>query len=237
MQRIRRLESLVEKVGGKKALFEGRGTSVDATSPSKEVESNSNGPDQNTAASSIVGNRYVAGEFWMSLGEEVDGLKQLLEQSSDDEEDVSEVSPPSSTEANQPSPMNFIFGQPGAPSSHPSHQQAALLFNMYFTNVDPLFKLLHRPTIAALLPETSEGFARIPDNGALHALFFSIYFAAVTSLSPEQCLQFFGRERDLMLARFKYSTERALANADFLNSMELMTLQAFVIYLVDSLLL
>lgn len=63
---------------------------------------------------------------------------------------------------------------------------------------------------------------------------FTMYFMATTSLSEEQCLQMFGQQRDKLLAQFKYGTEAALANADFLSSLELVTLQAFAIYLVSN---
>ncbi len=61
---------------------------------------------------------------------------------------------------------------------------------------------------------------------------FSIYYAAVTSLSQEECIRLFRVDRDRLLAHYKHGTEAALTNADFLNSMDLVTLQAFVIFLV-----
>ena len=60
-----------------------------------------------------------------------------------------------------------------------------------------------------------------------------MYFAAVTSMTKEQCQMRFGQDQDKLLAQFKYGAETALANAHFLSSTELKSLAAFVIYVVS----
>lgn len=66
----------------------------------------------------------------------------------------------------------------------------------------------------------------------MQALMFAIYFAAVTSLTPEECIVQFGEHKQELLARYRYGTEQALVQAQLLNSSEMVTLQALVIYLV-----
>ena len=66
----------------------------------------------------------------------------------------------------------------------------------------------------------------------MQALMFAMYFAAITSLTPQECMTEFGEQKTELLARYRYGTEQALVQADILNSMEMVTLQALVIYLV-----
>lgn len=64
---------------------------------------------------------------------------------------------------------------------------------------------------------------------------FAMYMLAITSMSDEDCARQFGHSREKLTAQYKYGTEAALANADFLSSLELITLQALTIYLVSNL--
>lgn len=105
----------------------------------------------------------------------------------------------------------------------------------YFNNVDPLFKVLHKPTCSAAVLAAADNLAHGPIDNGLEALMFAIYLTATTSLNKDQCQQLLGQPRDKLLAQFKYGTEASLANADFLSSLELVTLQAFAIYLVSNL--
>ena len=61
---------------------------------------------------------------------------------------------------------------------------------------------------------------------------FAMYFAAVTSLGEEQCAQLFQQDRFKLVAQYKSATEIALTQADLLNTREVSTLKAFVLYLV-----
>lgn len=72
-----------------------------------------------------------------------------------------------------------------------------------------------------------------PIDPGLEALMFAMYMVAATSMSSEACVRQLGQDREKLLAQFKYGTEAALANADFLSSMEMVTLQALTIYLVS----
>ena len=66
----------------------------------------------------------------------------------------------------------------------------------------------------------------------MQALMFAMYFAAITSLAPDECMIQFGENKEDLLKRYRFGTEQALVQAELLNSMEMVTLQALVIYLV-----
>jgi hypothetical protein len=185
--------------------------------------------------------RYMSGEFWSNLCAEVDGIKQALDQPSEDEEDddVDDGSPEAMDASSlQPpvGPSAFIFGNPGYSQRealpHPSRDMILHLWQIYLKNADPLMKFLHRPTLG---PEI-EAFARYPAQNSLsppkEALVFAIYFAAVSTMTPDDCERKLGQTQDKLVAQFRMGLERALAAADYLNTLNMVTLQALTIYVV-----
>ena len=131
----------------------------------------------------------------------------------------------------------FIFGSKmhatDLRSMHPPPAGIEFLCATYFQNADPLLKILHRPTTQVEIAAAADNLIAGPPKPALEALMFSMYFVAVTSLSQEQCLASLGQDKDKLLAQFKYGSETALANAQFLTSTDMLCLQAFVIYVVS----
>ena len=170
---------------------------------------------------------------------QVGGLRQLLDAppSEDEEEEDEWDHQPYQSPSVTPYPDTlFIFGGKTTIKDlrpqHPFTPGIAFLCDVYFRNVDPLFKVLHRPTTQVSISAAADNLNAGPLEPAQEALMFSIYFAAVTSLTQEQCQQHLAQDRENLLAQFKYGAETALANAQFLSSTELKSLQAFVIYVV-----
>ena len=105
-----------------------------------------------------------------------------------------------------------------------------ILGNMYFTRVDPLFKLLHRPTTLSLIYTATQNKKNITKGQ--EALLFAIYFAAVTSLTDDECSRSLAYRKQDLVAKTKTGIEKALSNANFLDTTDMTVLQAFLIYLV-----
>ncbi len=118
-------------------------------------------------------------------------------------------------------------------SLHPNPSQISMLCTLYVRNCDPVYKVLHRPTLLRQVAAASANLDDIPGGKSMEALLFAIYYCSITSLTPEQCVQMFQSDKDLLLARYKSGVEIALGKADFLNSTDLVTLQALVIFLVS----
>lgn len=59
----------------------------------------------------------------------------------------------------------------------------------------------------------------------------SIYFSVIISLRPEECLQNFGADKTYLLTHFKFAADQAFARAGLLETDEIITLQAFTIFL------
>jgi len=174
--------------------------------------------------------RYINNSFWANLSNEVEDLKGILNQSSDDED-------PDSPNENGQAVGNhhgFIFGLSSQNvdmlSLHPVPQQIGMYWQAFKENVDPLVKVLHIPTFDRTIMEAASNLANLPR--ALEALLFTIYYGAVTSLSGEDCLARFGEGKPVLLARYRFAIEQALARANFLITEEIVVLQALVLFLM-----
>lgn len=221
-----------------------------ATSPAQQVaESELRNPQKRCPTAQPVSKddpaaKYVSGEFWSNLCREVEGIKATLEQPSDDEDDDDgEHDGPSPDTQYQGSYRSLkysmsppmVLGNASASdgSSHPSPSRMRILCDIYFRNVDPLMKILHRPTVERTFNMYMVNPADHPLSRTTEALFFAMYFGAVTSVQPDSCLRQLGEDRRVLSVRYKQAVEHALARADYLNSTSLETLQAFMIYSVS----
>lgn len=228
----------------------GKAVAQPAISPARQVaESELRNPQKRCPTAQPVSKddpvaKYVSGEFWAGLSREVEGIKAILEQPSDDEDDdegENDGTSPESQYQGSHSSLNYSISPPlvlgnvsaGAALSHPPPARMRTLCDVYFRSVDPLMKILHRPTIEKTFNLYIMNPADNPLSRTTEALFFALYFAAVTSLQPNSCLSQLGEDRRLLSVQYKQAVEHALARADYLNSTSLETLQAFMIYSVS----
>jgi hypothetical protein len=182
------------------------------------------------------GSQYIGHTFWTMLGVEVGGLRKLLEDTAD-EEDEHDYITSNSLRMPYSSGVLFHYPQTFIEPDHPSRLHRSILTGFYFANVHPLCMILHRPTISTYLESTmpSEDPAdNIWKSKGLQAVAHAVYFAAVTSMSTDDCMKFLDAEKSDLAIRYKERTEAALSRADFLSSMEITTLQALTLYLVSA---
>src|SRR6266536_1190544 len=163
-------------------------------------------------------------------------MRDLLDEPSSDEEDLPspEHSGSGSSHHSHPHHQGFIFGYSSLSTNlrslHPTPSQVFTLWEIYKENVDPIVKILHRPSMRKWLLDVSGSLDNL--NKSNEAMLFSIYHSAVTSLNPTQCQSLLGEERDTLLAKYRFAVEQALSRAGFLNSASMMLLQAFVLFLI-----
>lgn len=146
------------------------------------------------------------------------------------EEDLS--SPvPVATQSEMSSP--FIFGYHSVAYSlgnyHPPPIISHLLFNIFEENVAPIILIVHKPMLKDLLQKATTS-PEIFDKES-EALVFSIYLAAICSMSPEVCLAQLGADHTTLTKRYRFAVEQALVRAGFLHTRKLIVLQAAVLFL------
>ncbi|KAI1267548.1 hypothetical protein F5Y18DRAFT_378141 [Xylariaceae sp. FL1019] len=260
LQRLNRLESIVGKVG-LSGVDEAEAQSKDApTSPAEaaapklhaavgSTAKDPTGPDptydfkgaSKPTTKDAAASKYMSGDFWSRLCDEVGGLKQALEHSTDTEDEgepeAQGASPESAggrSSVSMSSP-GMVLGSPQSIGqqavSHPSSNHIRYLVATYFRNVDMHLKILHRPTICNALYNLADYPDTVSDlSPEQESLFFAIYYSAVASLSPIECSLSLGRPRADLAANYQAGIERALARADYLNNTSLETLQALTLY-------
>ncbi|RTE73275.1 hypothetical protein BHE90_012301 [Fusarium euwallaceae] len=130
--------------------------------------------------------------------------------------------------------LAFCFTSPywNLVSQHPSPSQIPFYWQTFVENVNPLVKLFHIPTLSKTI-RSIQGRVRSLDPPE-EALIFAIYFAAVGSMALEEVRDLLGREKETLINQYRCATEQALARAEFMTSADLMTLQAFVLYIYSA---
>ncbi|KAF4972081.1 hypothetical protein FZEAL_9674 [Fusarium zealandicum] len=170
-------------------------------------------------------------KLWTSLGDESFTLQQMGGRDVDSDSD--RRSPRPSTEF-PPADVNLIFGRQKpdtAPLLCPSAIQSFQLWQVFTSNVHPLTKLLHGPSVQKdILQWLSDPSSA---EGPTEALIFSIYLVAMVSMTDGECQSLVGELRETCLARYCHATELALSRVDFLRSTDLKMLQAFTLYLLS----
>jgi hypothetical protein len=166
----------------------------------------------------------------------VEGLRQILDQDENEEEEEDLISVSSPGNDILQSHSTFILSKdlssPAAEmrSLHPSKDHMEKLLKVYLENVDPVFKVLHRPTLKNLYSRAINNLDDITGGKSMEALLFATYFAAVTTISEKDAQELFGERQIELWTTYRYYIEKALGEADFLISIEIETLQAFTLY-------
>ncbi|KAE8442876.1 hypothetical protein EG329_002618 [Mollisiaceae sp. DMI_Dod_QoI] len=176
--------------------------------------------------------RYVASPFWASITEEVDEIRDMLHnQEFDSDSDTPAV--PSGV-VTEPDHQSFIMGYNSSDVNlkglHPLPSQIPFYWQTFLENVQPLVKIMHTPTMNKVIKEVQNNLDSL--GKSTEALMFSIYFATITSMTANEVMTNFGVPKETLLKQYRFGVEQALARAGFLNTNEIVTVQAFVLFLV-----
>jgi hypothetical protein len=89
--------------------------------------------------------------------------------------------------------------------------------------------IIHKPALRTLI-QTASTHPRELDRSS-EAVAFSVYFAAASSMKPDQCLARLGEDHPVVVKRYRFAVEQALARAGLLHTHKLLVLQAAVLFL------
>lgn len=133
-----------------------------------------------------------------------------------------------SSRANIPSPASFVTTLEYSGAAH-IHSRLCAAYN---DNVDPIFKILHKPSITAHLTHGHLYLGHAVNDPNVQALDYAVFFAAVNTLGEDECMSMFGVAKSRAVEGYRAASEAALGHADFVLNHNLILLQAFVIHLV-----
>ncbi|GAD96241.1 C6 transcription factor [Paecilomyces variotii No. 5] len=196
----------------------------------------------NSCATSIgnLGNSasLLGGSFWIDLIQETRGLRQVLDTTSKEPTEVTEESSDVNAQL-----LGFSPQEHGHSPLEKSHIRDILeqystpgvsikLSEIYLQRVDPLFKVIHRPSLSAYLFKKQKYLDYTHGHPAVEALICSIEYAAVCSLTDEECLSLMGENKIPVISTYHMATELALSRAGLFTRNDVTALQAFIIYLL-----
>ncbi|KAJ5639674.1 uncharacterized protein N7484_007536 [Penicillium longicatenatum] len=141
-----------------------------------------------------------------------DGLSQ--------EEDISE-----------PMMLMGLVSRESLTELHPNPLQIFKLWQTFLENVNPLIKIVHAPTVQQQILEATGNLPKVGKE--LEALMFAIYCIALVSLQADEVERSFGESKKKLLLRCRRGAQLALSKASILRTSNLMSLQAFVLYLLS----
>lgn len=176
---------------------------------------------------------------------QVQGLRGLVEQPSDDEEleedhiggcngTANGYDRPDSRTAVGPLGFRLLLGC--GVSWQPPTTLCSRLCEVYLQRVDPLMKILHRPSLTKFMMDEECYLGYRAGHPASAALRSAVCYAAVCSMD-EELLQSsfgsFGSSKKEVLTSYRSVCECALEKAQLVNTRDITVLQAFVLYLVS----
>ena len=159
-------------------------------------------------------------------------MRDILDDPTDEEADYpSPGSDPSSSADHQGFIFSFSSNLGTLRAFHPSPARISTFWGIFKENVDPVVKMFHVPTKEKVFELASQNLDHL--NKSTESLLFAIYLAVVTSLSNDQCRALLSEEKDAALKKYRFATEQALARVGFLDTQDLIVLQAFTLFLIS----
>ncbi|CAI7619503.1 unnamed protein product [Penicillium discolor] len=249
-ERVARLEKLLEKVANEREdelqiastvpvptySYTQQQSAAEASNagPNIRQDQNDNLPATGQPHLPRPSTAYVGGPFWEDIMQQTQELRSVLEGRLENEDHavkdsafgfgtslVSSESPESTS--NSPQATSRLNLQP-----HIWHR----LCDIFFRNVDPLFKILHRPSLQAFIKDGKPYLDYEQDHQAPVTLAWAISLCAVCTLEEVECQSIFNTTKKIVVAEFQRETESALAKADFVTTNDLTVLQAYIISLL-----
>lgn len=168
----------------------------------------------------------------MTHHKKVKDIRDLFDGLSSPTPSDDDVSTPASA-ADRETESPFLFGYHSLASSlrtyHPTPTISYLLLSVFEENVAPILRIIFKSALRDLIQTAATNPDEL-DKGS-EALVFSVYFAASSSMTEEQCLTHLGETHATSTKRFRFAVEQALARAGFLHTRKLIVVQAAVLFL------
>ncbi|MCJ1378073.1 hypothetical protein MMC17_001169 [Xylographa soralifera] len=175
--------------------------------------------------------RYLDSTLWKNLSDEFRDPKEMFHASSEDETvEQSKQQVFFTSRSDVDLAVGTRSKKPSIWRHHPQPMHILFLWQIYLENVNPLTKILHKPTMQKQILEASNDLGNI--SKALEALMFAIYSLTVYSMTDDECQRMIGEERLTLLDRYTFATHQALLRAKYLNTSDIVVLQAYVLFLM-----
>lgn len=113
---------------------------------------------------------------------------------------------------------------------YPQQHVLEQLVEVFVDRVDPIIKILHVPTFVSTLKNAHGHPHEVTPS--VEAVVLAFYLLTVALLKDDECFSMLGEQKQVLVMRYKAAARQGLVNANFLKSSNLMTLQAFVMFII-----
>ncbi|KAJ4864013.1 fungal specific transcription factor domain-containing protein [Trichoderma breve] len=174
--------------------------------------------------------RFMDSYIWASVYDELQKMRDIVE--TDDPEESSLLGSDELTPDNNADlVLSADVFNTNVEDLQPDPIHVFRLWQLYCDRVNPLFKILHIPSLQPLIIEAASNMAAVPLHN--QALLFSVFAMATVSMSAAECIQTIGMSRDVAIQKFNTGTKASLIKYSFLKNYNMTTLQAVVLYLLS----
>jgi len=115
-----------------------------------------------------------------------------------------------------------------------SQVTAAQLCHVYMEQVDPILKILHRPSLSKWMLDGQPYLSYPQDHPSVRALGSAMCYIGACSMTESQCLGLFHVQKATLLADCQHMCEYMIERSGLLTTKDPTVLQAFVLYLVST---
>ncbi|KAI1416689.1 hypothetical protein F5Y13DRAFT_177688 [Hypoxylon sp. FL1857] len=222
--RIRRLEALVSTMGGPPDF-------PAANTYSKPESVTPVGPE---ATDSLGTEKHVGRQFWARIVEEIGDLRDIVGSPSDDEESVMSNSKLTLSTGLRVLGIGAAFndGLSVDDSLLGNTKLTAQLCQVYLDQVDPIIKVLHRPSLSKFMLGGQRYLGYEPGHISTTCLSSAVCYSALASMTEEQCQATFGMDRRTLMIEYREACESELERSELLTTSDITILQAFILFLV-----
>ncbi|KAG5919484.1 hypothetical protein E4U42_006501 [Claviceps africana] len=130
---------------------------------------------------------------------------------------------------------NCVGFRPRRPAGFPFGDRSSILqlCDVYLRNVDPVIKILHRPSLSKWMLDGDRYLGYPEDHISTQALEAAVCYAAASTLSEAQCQAMSRISKSTMVSTYRKQCEVAFERAGLLTTRCSIILQSFVLYLVS----
>lgn len=108
------------------------------------------------------------------------------------------------------------------------------LCRVFLRQVDPIIKILHRPSLSKWMLQGEEYLAHLDSYASAVALSSAVCYSAACSMTENQCSTLFHTSKAILVADCRSACEAALEKSCLLSTKDITILQAFILYLVST---
>ncbi|KAH0497906.1 hypothetical protein TgHK011_005188 [Trichoderma gracile] len=174
--------------------------------------------------------RFMDSYIWASVYDELQKMRDIVE--TDDPEETSLLGSDELTPDNNADlVLSADVFNTNVDDLQPDPIHIFRLWQLYLDRVNPIFKVIHVPTLQPVIMEAATNMSALP----LHqqALLFSIFAMASLSMTSAESIQTLGMSREAAIQKFNTGTKACLIKYSFLKNYNMTTLQALVLYLLS----